>query len=110
MAEMDEKELKEGKRQLEGVLILCWVMAIITGLTILSRFSWGWGPIVYMTGHLSEPFTFDVAGALDDEDVLKMDVTPVDYVIPESHTITLMGLGGVGALAGRRLGRRRKRY
>ncbi len=36
MAELKEKELKEGKKQLEGVLILCWVMAILTGLAIFS--------------------------------------------------------------------------
>lgn len=41
MIEMDETELKEGKKQLEGVVILCWVMAIITGLAIFSGFGWG---------------------------------------------------------------------
>jgi len=41
MTEMDETELKEGKKQLEGVVILCWVMAIITGLAIFSGFGWG---------------------------------------------------------------------
>ena len=41
MSEIDEKELKEGKKQLEGVVILCWVMAILTGLAIFSGYGWG---------------------------------------------------------------------
>ena len=41
MVETDETELKEGKKQLEGALILCWVMAILTGLAIFSGFGWG---------------------------------------------------------------------
>ena len=57
MAEINEKELKEGKRQLEGVLILCWVMAILTGLAIFSGFNWGWGPIGFITHYIDEPFT-----------------------------------------------------
>jgi hypothetical protein len=61
MAEIDEKKLKEEKKQLEGVLILCWVMAIITGLAIFSGFSWGWGPIGFITHYLDEPFTMFAA-------------------------------------------------
>lgn len=30
-------QLKEGKKQLEGVIILCWVLAIILGLSLLSN-------------------------------------------------------------------------
>ncbi|MDZ7838609.1 MAG: hypothetical protein U5N58_12040 [Actinomycetota bacterium] len=32
-----EGQLKEGKKQLEGVIILCWVLAIILGLSLLSN-------------------------------------------------------------------------
>lgn len=59
MAELDEKELKEGKKQLEGVLILCWVMAIITGLAVYSGF--GWGSVGYLRGYLDDPFTLHAA-------------------------------------------------
>jgi hypothetical protein len=55
MAEMNEKELKEGKKQLEGVLILCWVMAILTGLAIFSGF--GWGHLGILRNYLDYPFT-----------------------------------------------------
>ena len=59
MAELAKKELKEGKKQLEGVLILCWVMAILTGLAIFSGF--GWGPVGYLRGYLDNPFTLHAA-------------------------------------------------
>lgn len=92
MAEMDEKEIKEGKRQLEGVLILCWVMAIITGLTILSRFSWGWGPIVYMTGHLREPFTFDIAKGVIENLVSFPFKMVYSLIIPALYIVELIGI------------------
>jgi hypothetical protein len=59
MTEMDETELKEGKKQLEGVVILCWVMAIITGLAIFSGFSWGhfW----MFNGWIDGPFALNAA-------------------------------------------------
>jgi hypothetical protein len=41
MVEVNETELKEGKKQIEGVVILCWVMAILTGLAIFSGLGWG---------------------------------------------------------------------
>jgi len=59
MAELDEKELKEGKKQLEGVLILCWVMAILTGIGILSGF--GWGHLGILSNYLYNPFTLHAA-------------------------------------------------
>ena len=57
MAELDETELKEGKKQLEGVLILCWVMAILTGLAIFSGF--GWGHFGILGNYLDGPFTLN---------------------------------------------------
>ena len=59
MAELAEKELKEGKKQLEGVLILCWVLAIITGIGILSGF--GWGHLGILSNYLYNPFTLHAA-------------------------------------------------
>lgn len=59
MAELAEKELREGGKQLEGVLILCWVMAILTGLAIFSGF--GWGPVGYLRGYLDNSFTLHAA-------------------------------------------------
>lgn len=59
MAELAKKELKEGKKQLEGVLILCWVMAIMAGLAVFYGF--GWGPVGYLRSYLDSPFTLHAA-------------------------------------------------
>ncbi|MFC2159652.1 hypothetical protein ACFLQS_02930 [Actinomycetota bacterium] len=56
MTELTKKELKIGKKQLEGPLILCWVLAVLLGLGIFSGFVWG--PIGFMTDYLEAPFTF----------------------------------------------------
>ena len=36
MTELTAKEVKIGKKQIEGPLILCWVMAILLGIGIFS--------------------------------------------------------------------------
>jgi len=59
MAEIAKQELKEGKRQLEGVLILCWVMAILLGIAVFSGF--GWGSLDFIRSYLSGPFTLSAA-------------------------------------------------
>jgi len=62
MAELTAKELKMGKKQIEGPLILCWVMAILLGIGIFSGFAWG--PIGFVTDYLSDPFTLDAVSGL----------------------------------------------
>ena len=59
MTEMVETELKEEKKQLEGVIILCWVMAIITGLAIFSGF--GWGHFWMLNDWIDSPFALNAA-------------------------------------------------
>ncbi len=55
MAELTKKELKEGKKELEGVLVLCWVMAIILGIGIFAGIAWGpWG---FISSYLEAPFS-----------------------------------------------------
>lgn len=39
MEPLTKEEIKLGKKELEGVLILCWVMSIILGLAVISGFS-----------------------------------------------------------------------
>ncbi len=56
MTELTKKELKIGKKQIEGPLILCWVLAILLGIGVFSGFAWG--PIGFMTDYLETPFTF----------------------------------------------------
>ncbi|MCJ7472807.1 MAG: hypothetical protein MUP02_08380 [Actinobacteria bacterium] len=56
MTELTKKEIKIGKKQLEGPLILCWVLAILLGIGIFSGFAWG--PIGFVTNYLETPFTF----------------------------------------------------
>ena len=56
MTELTKKELKIGKKQIEGPLILCWVLAILLGIGVFSGFAWG--PIGFMTNYLEAPFTF----------------------------------------------------
>jgi len=57
MTELTAKEIKIGKKQIEGPLILCWVMAILLGIGVFSGFAWG--PIGFLTGYLNNPFTLD---------------------------------------------------
>jgi len=61
MTELTAQEIKMGKKQLEGPLILCWVMAILLGIGIFSGFIWG--PVGFLTDYLDAPFTI---GALSD--------------------------------------------
>jgi hypothetical protein len=62
MTELTAKELKMGKKQIEGPLILCWVMAILLGIGVFSGFAWG--PIGFVTDYLSDPFTLDAVSGL----------------------------------------------
>ncbi|MBN2073906.1 MAG: hypothetical protein JW770_08190 [Actinobacteria bacterium] len=57
MTEMTKKELKIGKKQVEGPLILCWVLAILLGMSLFSGFAWG--PFGMAMDYLKEPFTMD---------------------------------------------------
>jgi hypothetical protein len=56
MTELTKKEIKIGKKQIEGPLILCWVLAILLGIGVFSGFAWG--PIGFLTDYLEAPFTF----------------------------------------------------
>lgn len=90
MAELAEKELKDGKKQLEGVLILCWVMAILTGLAVFSGF--GWGPVGYLRGYLDNPFTLHAA-----TDVVKGLVgfpfrMVYSLIVPALYVVELVGI------------------
>ena len=62
MTELTAKEIKIGKKQIEGPLILCWVMAILLGIGIFSGFAWG--PIGFVGDYLSNPFTLDAVSGL----------------------------------------------
>lgn len=62
MTELTKKELKIGKKQIEGPLILCWVLAIILGIGVFSGFAWG--PIGFITDYLEAPFTFLAVSSL----------------------------------------------
>lgn len=62
MTELTKKEIKIGKKQIEGPLILCWVMAILLGIGIFSGFAWG--PIGFVTDYLNDPFTLDSISGL----------------------------------------------
>lgn len=90
MAELAEKELKDGKKQLEGVLILCWVMAILTGLAVFSGF--GWGPVGYLRGYLDNPFTLHAAA-----DVVKNLISfpfrmVYSLIVPALYVVELVGI------------------
>jgi len=90
MAELAEKELKDGEKQLEGVLILCWVMAILTGLAVFSGF--GWGPVGYLRGYLDNPFTLHAA-----TDVVKNLISfpfrmVYSLIVPALYVVELVGI------------------
>jgi len=88
MAEITKEELKEGKKQLEGVLILCWVMAILTGTAILL----GLGPIGFIRDYLGSPFTINTA-----IDVMRGVASyplrmTFSLIIPALYVIELIGI------------------
>lgn len=90
MAELAKKELKEGKKQLEGVLILCWVMAILTGIGILSGF--GWGHLGILSNYLYNPFTLHAA-----TDVVKNLISfpfrmMYSLIVPALYVTELIGI------------------
>ncbi len=90
MAEIAEKELKDGKKQLEGVLILCWVMAILTGLAVFSGF--GWGSVGYLRGYLDNPFTLHAV-----TDVVKGLISfpfrmVYSLIVPALYVVELVGI------------------
>lgn len=90
MAELVKKELKEGKKQLEGVLILCWVLAIITGIGILSGF--GWGHLGILSNYLYNPFSLHAA-----TDVIRNLISfPLKMVysliVPALYVVELVGI------------------
>jgi len=88
MTEITKDEIKEGKKQLEGVLILCWVMAILTGSAIL----FGFGPIGFIRNYLSNPFTINTT-----IDVVR-DITSFPFkmtyslIVPALYIIELIGI------------------
>jgi len=62
MTELTKKEIIIGKKQIEGPLILCWVLAIILGIGVISGSAWG--PIGFFTDYLEAPFTIMAASEL----------------------------------------------
>jgi len=90
MVKLDEKELKEGEKQLEGVLILCWVMAILTGIGILSGF--GWGHLGILNNYLDDPFTLHAA-----TDVIRNLISfpfrmVYSLIVPALYIVELIGI------------------
>ncbi len=97
MAEVNEKELKEGKKQLEGVLILCWVMAILTGLAIFS--SLGWGPVSFLRDYFGGPFTLSAASDF----IRNLASLPFrlvySLIVPALYVVELIGIYNKRAFA-----------
>jgi hypothetical protein len=88
MVEITKEELKEGKRQLEGVLILCWVMTFLTGAAIIL----GLGPIGYMGGYLGNFFDInDAADVLRNIASYPFRMT-YSLIIPVLYIIELIGI------------------
>ena len=57
MTELTAQEVKMGKKQIEGPLILCWVLAILLGISIFSSFAWS--PVGFISDYMYNPFTLD---------------------------------------------------
>jgi len=92
LEEISKEDLKEGKKQLEGVIILCWVMAIITGFVVFLGLGRGLHPGGLFTGY------FD--GAINMyrvSDIIKNIVTfPINMaysmILPALYVLELIGL------------------
>ena len=90
MAEITKKELKEGKRQLEGVVILCWVVAIILGLGLIVNI--GRAPFTIYSGLLRR--TFDLSSAAAFSAGLVSFPTRIIYslIAPALYIVELIGI------------------
>lgn len=90
MTEMDETELKEGKKQLEGVVILCWVLAILTGLAIFSGF--GWGHFGILRNWVDGPFALNTV--VDTMRGLAVFPLRIIYsmIVPALYIVELIGI------------------
>jgi len=90
VAELTKKELKEGKKQLEGVLILCWIMAILTGIGILSGFDWG--HLGILSNYLDDPFTLHAASGVV-KGLISFPFRMVySLIVPALYAVELVGI------------------
>ncbi|NQT67006.1 MAG: hypothetical protein HQ569_05465 [Actinobacteria bacterium] len=90
MAELVKKELKEGKKQLEGVLILCWILAIITGIGILSGF--GRGHLGILSNYLYNPFSLHAATGVI-RNLISFPLKMVySLIVPALYVVELVGI------------------
>jgi len=90
MTKLTEKEIKLGKKQIEGPLILCWVMAILLGLGIITGFNWA--PIGFMTDYLNNPFTFDSVTNLAADFISFPFRITYSLLVPALYIVELVGL------------------
>jgi len=92
MAETEKIELKEGKKQLEGVLILCWVMAIITGIAVFSGFNQGWGAAGFIAKYIDGPFTIYAARDIIENIVTFPARMVYSLIVPALYIVELIGI------------------
>jgi len=92
MAETEKNELNEGKKQLTGVLILCWVMAVITGIAVLSGTNQGWVSTGLINRYFDGPFTFFAARDLIENIFTSLTRTVYSLVIPALYIVELIGI------------------
>jgi hypothetical protein len=88
MAEITVEELKEGKRQLEGVLILCWVMAVLTGAAII----FGFGPMGFIGDYLGDLFNINTAAGVLRNIASFPFRMMYSLIIPALYIIELIGI------------------
>ena len=90
MAKLTKKELSIGKKQIEGPLILCWVMAILFGMALFSGVLWG--PFSWISLYLKDPLNLEAVSNVAKELVGLPFQTMYSFLLPALFVVELIGL------------------
>jgi hypothetical protein len=90
LEEISKADLKEGKKQLEGVLILCWIMAIITGMSILTGFDWE--PVDFLAGVPGNTYSLYVFSDIVKNIAQLPFKLTYSLILPALYVVELIGL------------------
>jgi len=90
MAEPIKDELEEGKKQLEGVVVLCWVISVILGIILIT--SWGRTPFGIFSAYFDDPFKLSSATNLIGEIISIPTRMIYSLIAPALYIVELVGI------------------
>ena len=90
MTKLTKKELKIGKKQIEGPLVLCWVVAILFGMALLSGVSLGTFGMI--SGYLKDPLNLEATSNMVKGFIELPFQTMYSLLLPALFVVELIGL------------------